>query len=60
MDNTNNQIKRMIDSIGAVAEMSGVFLKEFLRNDFTREEAVFMISEITTSILSGGNNKEEK
>ena len=60
MDNANNQIRRMIDSIGAVAEMSGVFLKEFLRNGFTREEAVFMISEITTSILSGGNKKKEK
>lgn len=57
MDNTNEKIKAMINSIGALAELSGIFLKELLRNGFTREESVTIISSmISSSLFSGPTN----
>lgn len=54
------QIKKMIEGIGAIAELAGVFLKELLRNGFTREEAVTIISDfITTTMVAGAGHKED-
>lgn len=61
MDKMNEKLEMMLNSIGGLAEMSGIFLKEFLRNGFTREEAVLMISTVlSASINAGARGKEDK
>lgn len=56
-----NELSSFINSIGAIAEMSGVMLKELLRNGFTREEAVTIISDFLTAMISREqSNSEEK
>ena len=60
MEKSENQISKLIEGIGAIAELAGVFFKELLRNGFTREEAVSMVRDfISTTMISGLNHKED-
>lgn len=52
----NDKTQAFLDSICAIAEMSGVMFKEFLKNGFNREEAL----ELTKSYVNMVFDKEEK
>ena len=44
----NDDLKNLINGIGAICEMAGVLRDNLIRNGFTREEACRMV----TSVLS--------
>ena len=53
-----NDVAKLINGIGAIAEVSGLFLKELMKNGFTREESMVLVGEMikVTFSLAGGNN----
>ena len=53
-----NDVAKLINGIGAIAEVSGLFLNELMKNGFTREEAMVLVGEMikVTFSSAGGNN----
>ena len=53
-----NDVAKLINGIGAIAEVSGLFLKELMKNGFTREESMVLVGEMikVTFSSAGGNN----
>ena len=53
-----NDVAKLINGIGAIAEVSGLFLNELIKNGFTREEAMVLVGEMikVTFSSAGGNN----
>ena len=53
-----NDITKLINGIGAIAEVSGLFLNELMKNGFTREESMMLVGEMikVTFSSAGGNN----
>lgn len=54
-----NQLGKLIESIGSIAEMAAIIRDALIKNGFTRSEAVGISSNCITSILTsstGGNN----
>lgn len=49
----NEEIKKLIDAIGASCEMAGVYLVNLMENGFTRTEAVAMTTAILISMIKG-------
>ena len=54
----DNQLKKLIEGIGSMAEMAAIIRDALIKNGFTRSEAVDIASNFITSIIhnSGGNN----
>lgn len=58
----NDPLKDLINGVGIMCEMAGLFRDHLLRNGFTREEAVVMSSEVIKTMLTqaaNGNTKGE-
>ena len=55
----NEQLKLLLDSIGGLAEMSGLMRDEMMRNGFTRREAVSLVQTFIKTIFQPKENKEE-
>ena len=61
----DDKTQAFLDSIGAIAEMSGVMFKEFLKNGFDRKEALDLTKSYVHMIFGmvtpdNKDNKEEK
>lgn len=56
----DNQLKKLIEGIGSIAEMAAIIRDALIKNGFTRSEAVDIASNFITSIIlnSGGNNND--
>ena len=54
----DNQLRKLIEGIGSMAEMAAIIRDALVKNGFTRSEAVDIASNFITSIIrnSGGNN----
>lgn len=56
----DNQLKKLIEGIGSMAEMAAIIRDALIKNGFTRSEAVDIASDFITSIIRnpGGNNND--
>lgn len=57
----DNQLKKLIEGIGSMAEMAAIIRDALIKNGFTRSEAVGIASNCITSMLTsstGGNNND--
>ena len=57
----DNQLKKLIEGIGSMAEMAAIIRDALIKNGFTRSEAVGIASNCITSMLrnaNGGNNND--
>ena len=56
----NNQLGKLIEGIGSMAEMAAIIRDALIKNGFTRSEAVAISSNFIISIIhnSGGNNND--
>lgn len=55
-----NDVTKLINGIGAIAEVSGLFLNELMKNGFTREESMVLVVEmirVTFSSTCGNNDR---
>ena len=54
----DNQLKKLIEGVGSMAEMAAIIRDALIKNGFTRSEAVDIASSFITSIIrnAGGNN----
>ena len=54
----DNQLRKLIEGIGSMAEMAAIIRDALIKNGFTRSEAVDIASNFITSIIrnAGGNN----
>lgn len=54
----DDQLSKLIESIGSMAEMAAMIRDALIKNGFTRSEAVNISSNCITSMLlnAGGNN----
>lgn len=54
----DDQLDKLIETIGSMAEMAAIIRDALIKNGFTRSEAVGIASNCITSMLlkSGGNN----
>lgn len=55
----NDKASELIISIGALAEMSGEFMKQLLKQCFSREEALALVRTFIHATLTKPNNKED-
>lgn len=54
-----DEVTKLINGIGAIAEVSGLFLNELMKNGFTREESMILVGElIKVSFNSAGGNND--
>ena len=53
----DNQLKKLIEGVGSMAEMAAIIRDALIKNGFTRSEAVEIASNFITSIIRnpGGN-----
>ena len=53
-----DDVTKLINGIGAIAEVSGLFFNELMKNGFTREESMVLVGEMIKVTFSsvGGNN----
>ena len=56
----DNQLRKLIEGIGSMAEMAAIIRDALIKNGFTRSEAVDIASNFITLIIrnSGGNNND--
>ena len=61
-ETNNEKVKEIVNAIGSLGEMCGIFLASLLKNGFTREEAIFLVQHYMSTTLSGGfrNNQEDE
>lgn len=54
----DNQLENFIETIGSMAEMAAIIREAFIKNGFTRSEAVDIASSFIISMMrnAGGNN----
>lgn len=57
----DDKMEGLLDSVGAIAEMSGIMFKEFLNNGFDRKEALDLTKSYVSMIFGmvASDNKEE-
>ena len=57
----DNQLGKLIEGIGSMAEMAAIIRDALIKNGFTRSEAVGIASNCITSMLtsSAGGNKND-
>lgn len=55
----NNQLKDFLNAIGAVAETSGLLRDYLIQNGFTRQEAVYICSNMIASLFAPRSSKTE-
>lgn len=59
-ETNNEQVKEMVNAIGSLGEICGIFLASLLKSGFTREEAILLVQHyITTTLMSGFRNNQE-
>ena len=51
----DNQLKKLIEGIGSMAEMAAIIRDALIKNGFTRSEAVGIASNCITSMLRNAN-----
>ena len=61
----DDKTQAFLDSIGAIAEMSGIMVKEFLKNGFDRKEALDLTKSYVHMVFgmvdtTGKDEKEEE
>lgn len=57
----NSELKLLIQSVGALSELLGIMRDEFVKNGFTRDEAVYLVGVILETVInSKGSEQEEK
>lgn len=55
-----NDVTKLINGIGTIAEVSGLFFNELMKNGFTREESMVLVGEmirVTFSSACGNNDR---
>lgn len=51
----NGELKYLLQSIGALSELLGIMRDEFVKNGFTRDEAVYLVGVILESVVNSKN-----
>lgn len=51
----NGELKFLLQSIGALSELLGIMRDEFVKNGFTRDEAVYLVGVILESVVNSKN-----
>lgn len=59
MDN-QEQIKQFVNGIGALGETAGMLMNSFMKNGFSREEAISLTKEFLISVFLNGSGKKDK
>ena len=59
MDN-QEQIKQFVNGIGALSETAGMLMNSFMKNGFSREEAISLAKEFLISVFLNGSGKKDK
>ena len=57
MEFNSGKVQDLINSIGALAEIGSYMRDELIRQHFTREEAVTIVSNVLCSILTSSGKK---
>ena len=52
----NEELKNLINAVGVLAEMMRLFREELLKNGFTRNETLYLVSEYMRAHLKPNNN----
>lgn len=55
----SERLKLLLQSIGALSELLGIMRDEFIKNGFTREEAVYLIGVILESVVKNSKSSGE-
>lgn len=55
----NNDVKNLIDALGATVEMASILRDQLVQNGFTREEAVKMSSEFIIGIIRAAAEQKD-
>jgi hypothetical protein len=54
----SDDLKDLLQSIGALSELLGIMRDEFIKNGFTREESVYLIGVILESVVNSRSDGE--
>lgn len=59
MENKNSKMQEFLTAMGAIGEISALLRDILIKNGFTREEAVSIVSQIFAEMFKsfGGHNK---
>lgn len=57
-DDTKKMLQDTINALGATCEIVGYLKDQLIANDFTREEAVMMCTEVLVELITSGRNNE--
>lgn len=52
--NPQKAVEDVVNGLGGLAEMAGVYRDFLLSNGFTREESVYMASELVLALVTAG------
>lgn len=52
----SDDLKDLLQSIGALSELLGIMRDELIKGGFTREESVYLIGVILESVVTNRNN----
>ena len=55
-----DDVKELITGLGAIAEVCGELKRQFIKNGFTEEQAMELVSRYLTVIVTPRPNKEDK
>jgi hypothetical protein len=56
----SDELNNLLQSIGAMAELSGILREEFIKNGFSREEAVYLVGVIFNAVASQSKDQKGK
>jgi hypothetical protein len=54
----NPDAQQAINAVGAMSEMLGIFLRELIKNGFTRDEAFALCQVYLSTTLSNGKDED--
>lgn len=57
----SDKMTELLNSIGALAEMSGIMREQLIKNGFTRQEALIIVGGMISSLIASPKpNKEQE
>lgn len=54
----SDELKNLLQSIGALSELIGIMRDKFIQSGFTREESVYLIGVILQSVVNNRNEND--
>jgi hypothetical protein len=54
----SDDLRNLLQSIGALSELLGIMRDEFIKSGFTREESVYLVGQILQSVVKNRNDEE--